>query len=152
MGPRPDVAGLALVDRADRDPADRQAERDAAGDHLDLELEALLLAVQQRRHEPPADEPVAGLVVRHVPSDGGREDPAAERVRQAPDGRHLPEVAPADDQLRPRRLPGGEEERDLGGVVLAVGVERDDRLTALVQRVPEAASQRGALAGVRVAG
>ena len=59
------------------------------------------------------------------------------------------EVAPADDQLRPRRLERGEERRDLGRVVLAVGVERHDRRRAAVERVPEAGPQRRALAGVR---
>ena len=88
MAPRPDVAWLAGIDRPDRDLGHRQAEGDAAGDHLDLEFEARFVAVEEGGHQLPADEPVARLVVRDVPADGGREDPAAERVRQAPDRRH----------------------------------------------------------------
>ena len=44
---------------------------------------------------------------------------------------------------------GLEEGRDLGGVVLSVGVERDDRIGAGIDGVPEALAQRGALALVR---
>ena len=40
----------------------------------------------------------------------------------------------------------GEEGGDLGRVVLAVGVERDDRVGAGVEGVPEALAQRGTLA------
>ena len=55
--PRPDVRGLAGVDRPDRHPRDGQAEGDAAGDHLDLELEAGLVAVEQRA--PSAGRPMS---------------------------------------------------------------------------------------------
>ena len=50
-----------------------------------------------------------------------------------------------------RRLGGerGEERRDLGRVVLAVGVERQDRVGAVVERPAEAGPERGALALVR---
>ena len=51
-------------------------------------------------------------------------------------------------ELRARRLECGEEARDLGRVVLAVGVERDDRFGALLERMPEAGPQRRALARV----
>ena len=51
-------------------------------------------------------------------------------------------------ELRPARLERGEEGRDLGRVVLAVGVERDDGLAALLEGVAEPAPQRRALAGV----
>ena len=122
---RPDVAGLAGVDGPDRDLGHRQAERDAAGDHLDLELEAGVRAVEHRGHQPPADQPVARLVVPDVPADRGREDPAAERVRDPPDRRHVAEVAPPDDELRTPVCERLEEERDLGRIVLAVGVEGD---------------------------
>ena len=46
------------------------------------------------------------------------------------------------------RREGGEERRDLVRVVLAVGVEGDDRLGSGVEGVPEAATQGRALAGV----
>src|SRR5262245_1573366 len=59
---RSDV-GWGAVDRADRDPCDRPAETDHRRDHLDLELEATLVAVERRLHDPPADQPVTGLVV-----------------------------------------------------------------------------------------
>ena len=52
-------------------------------------------------------------------------------------------------ELGPRRLERREEERDLGRVVLAVGVERDDGRGALLEGVAEARPQRRALAGVR---
>ena len=45
-------------------------------------------------------------------------------------------------------LVGGEEAWDLGGIVLAVGVEGHDRHGATLERVAEAGAQRGTLAGV----
>ena len=68
------------------------------------------------------------------------------RVREAPGGGHLAEVAPTDDELGAVALVRREEGRDLVGVVLAVGVERDDRVGSLVEGVPEAGPQGGALA------
>ena len=49
------------------------------------------------------------------------------------------EVAAADDELGAVALVGGEEGRDLVGVVLAVRVERDDRVRSQVEGEPEAA-------------
>ena len=49
----------------------------------------------------------------------------------------------------PRRLECLEEERDLGRVVLAVGVERDDGHGAVLQGVAEAGAQCRALARIR---
>ena len=107
-------------------------------------------AVEGRGHEPPAEEPVARLVVGDVPADGPRERRGAERVREPPDRRHPGEVAAADvDRPRargPRRAERGDEARDLVGVVLAVGVERDDRVPALVEREAEPGRSAGALA------
>lgn len=40
------------VDGPDRDVGDGQPEGDAAGDHLDLEFEAGLIAVEQDAHRP----------------------------------------------------------------------------------------------------
>src|SRR5215207_3767374 len=40
VAPRSDVGRFARIDRPDRDRIDRQPQRDAARDHLDLELEA----------------------------------------------------------------------------------------------------------------
>ena len=40
-------------------------------------------------------------------------------------------------------------ERDLGGIVLAVGVEGHDGRALVLEGVPEPGPQRGALAGVR---
>ena len=147
--PRPDVARLARVDGPDRDLGHRQAQRDAAGDHLDLELEAGLGAVEQGGHQTPADEPVAGLVVRDPPADRRREHQAPERVRQPPHGRHRAEVAPAEHELRPVDGERSQEGGDLRGVVLTVRVEGDDRRRVVRQRVPEAGAQGRALARVR---
>ncbi len=66
---RPDVRRRA-VDRPDRDPRDRAAEADARRDHLDLELEPALVAAERRLHDPPSDQPVAGLVVGDRLADG----------------------------------------------------------------------------------
>ena len=46
-------------------------------------------------------------------------------------------------------LEGGQEGRDLRGIVLAVGVEGDDRRRAVFEGVPEPGPEGGALAGVR---
>ena len=46
-------------------------------------------------------------------------------------------------------LERGQEGRDLRGIVLAVGVEGDDRRRAVFEGVPEPGPERGALAGVR---
>ena len=146
---RPDVRRRS-VDRPDRDPRDRAAQADARRDHLDLELEPALVAAERRLHDPPPDQPVAGLVVGDRPADGPRERPAAELVREPARRRHRPEVAPADDEVRSRvGLEGGHELRDLGRVVLAVGVERQDRVVALGDGAFEAKPQRRALALVR---
>src|SRR5258706_12869031 len=80
VGQRSDVRGLAGIDRPDRDPRDRAAEADAGRDHLDLELEAVLVAGESRFHQPPTDEPIARLVVRDRPTDGPRERLTAEFV------------------------------------------------------------------------
>ena len=135
---RAHVAGLAGVDRRDRDPPEGPAAPQADGDHLDLELEARLVALERRGHEAPAQEPVARLVVRDRLADGPRERGGAEGVRQPADRRHAREVAAADDELRPRpgrpgRREGGDEPRDLVRVVLPVRVERDDRVPPLVE-------------------
>ncbi len=62
----------------------------------------------------------------------------------------MPEVASTDDEVRTRvRLERGHELRDLGRVVLAVGVEREDGVVALGDGAFEAQAQRGALALVR---
>ena len=61
-------------------------------------------------------------------------------------GGHLAEVAAADDELGAVALVGGEEGRDLVGVVLAVRVERDDRVRSQVEGEPEAGPQGRALA------
>ena len=135
---RPNVRRRS-VDRADRDPRDRASEADARRDHLDLELEAALVAAERRLHDPPPDQPVAGLVVGDRPADGPRERPAAELVGEPARRRHRPEVAPADDEVRSRvGLERGHELRDLGRVVLAVGVERQDRVVAVGERLFEA--------------
>ena len=138
------------VDRPDRDPRDRAAQADARRDHLDLELEPALVAAERRLHDAPADQPVAGLVVGDRPADGPRERPAAELVGEAARRRHRPEVAPTDDEVRSWvGLERGHELRDLRRVVLAVGVEREDRVVAVGQRTFEAEAERGALALVR---
>src|SRR6186997_1882023 len=63
VAPRADMTGLACVDRPDRDVGYRQAQRDATGDHLDLEFEPGLVAVKEGRHQPTSDQPIARLVV-----------------------------------------------------------------------------------------
>ena len=143
--------GSPRVDRRDRHPAHRPAVADADGDHLHLELEARLAAVEHRGHQAPAEQPVARLVVGHALADGPREGRRAEGVRQAADGRHPREVAAADEQLGSgprgaRRRIGRDEARDLVGIVLAVGIERQDRRRAIRERAREPRSQRGALA------
>ena len=71
-------------------------------------------------------------------------------VREAPDQGHASEVAPPDDELT-RVLPLlGEEPRQLGRIVLAVPVERDDRERAVADRPGKAGSERGPLALVRL--
>ena len=130
VAPRPDVAGLA-GDRSSGSAPSRSGSRArCSGRSSRPRTRSQTRRSRAARHQPPADEPVARLVVRHAPPDGGGEDPATERVRQPADRRHRAEVAPSDDQLRPRRREGGEERRDLGRVVLAVGIEGDDRLGA----------------------
>ena len=106
MGERPDVRRGAGVDRPDRDPPDRAAHPDAGRDLLDLEGEAGLVAGQGRLGQPPADEPVARLVVgdrrarrptrtpdRRPRSTGGETGGIARKLRAA------------DDQVGPRRRP-----------------------------------------------
>ena len=146
---RPDVARLPRVDGPDRHPIDRQPQRDAARDHLDLELEARLVAVEHRPHHPASDQPIARLVVRNVAAQRHRQRRAADHVRQAPHRRHLGEVAPADDEARMAGIERLEEGRDVVGVVLAIGIEGDHGRDAVVQGVAEARPQRGALTGVR---
>ena len=127
---RADVRRRA-VDRPDRDPRDRAAEADAGRDHLDLELEAALVAAERRLHDPPPDQPVAGLVVGDRPADGPRERRPPSSLARRRDRWHRSEVAPADDEVRPRvGLVRGHELRDLGRVVLAVGIEREDGVVA----------------------
>src|SRR5487761_1937689 len=147
---RPDMAGLAGVDRPDRHPGHRPLAPDARRDHLDLEREAGLAAGQERDYEPPVDEEIPGLVVGDLAADRPRERAAAERVRQAPHGRHPAEVATADHQRIARDRAGDEKGGDRGRVVLPIAVEGDDRVEAALQRPPEARPQRGTLALVRV--
>lgn len=90
--PRPDVAGLAGVDRADWHPRDRQVEGDAPGDHLDLEGEAVLGAVEELGHQSRPDQPVPGLAVEDRLAHRGRDEETADGVREPADRRHLPEV------------------------------------------------------------
>ena len=99
---------------------------------------------ERRLHDPPAHEPVAGLVVRDRLADGPREGPAAEDVREPADRWHRPEVPPADHEVRSRlNGPGREERGDLGRVVLAIGIEGEDRLRAIGDR-PAESSRRAA--------
>ena len=57
-------------------------------------------------------------------------------------------AAPTDDELGPGRFERREEERDLGRVVLTIGIERDDGCGAVVQRVAEASAQGRTLARI----
>ena len=74
------------------------------------------------------------------PARPGRGPPTASPRRARSTGRrtarHLREVTPPDDQLRAAgRANASTNDGDLGGIVLAVGVERDDRGGAVVERV-----------------
>jgi len=152
MVDRPDVARFAGVDRPDRDPRDGHPPADRQGQHLDLELEAALLARQRPFHQPPAEEPVARLVVRDLLPDRPRKRGAAKHVREAADRRHPAEVPLTDHQLRPRWRCVTElrhELRQLRGIVLAVPVQRHGGIEPLVEGQPEARPERCTLALVR---
>src|SRR5262249_5973860 len=71
-------------------------------------------------------------------------------VREAAPRQHLPEEmrASADDQVGARRLAAFDELRDLVREVLAVGIEGDDAVVAVVARVLESGLERRALAAV----
>ena len=61
------MALLAGVDRADGNPAKAVPALHAGRDHLHLELEAGLLALQEPGQQRMCDETVTGLVVGDVP-------------------------------------------------------------------------------------
>ena len=146
------AAGCATARRRSSGSAPTRSSRPAGSrrDHLDLELEPALVAAERRLHDPPPDQPVAGLVVGDRPADRPRECPAAELVGEAARGRHRPEVAPADDEIRMRlRLVRGDELRYLRRVVLAVGIERENGVIALGDGAFESEAERGTLALVR---
>jgi hypothetical protein len=94
-----DVAALIRVDRANRHPVDGPPLAQAHGDHLDLEGEPVLAAVQHRRHEPAADQPIPGLVVRDPAPESGGDGHRSQAVGEPPDEGHATEAPTADDQL-----------------------------------------------------
>ena len=60
--------------------------------------------------------------------------------------RHRGEVAAPDDELGPGRLECGQECRDLGGIVLSIGVEGHHGRRSVLEDVPEPGPQRCTLA------
>ena len=57
--------------------------------------------------------------------------------------------ARADDQIGVGSSKTGQEGRDFGGIVLAVGIEGEHRLVSIIERPAHAGAQRSALALVR---
>ena len=87
---------------------------------------------------------------------------SAHRVGEPARGRHVGEVAPADDEVRtrarrpssrrarrPPRREGAEEGRDLGRVVLAISVEGESPVVAGLERMTEPRAEGRTLARVR---
>ena len=108
-------------------------------------------AVEHRLHQPPADQPVARLVVRDVAARPPTTARAAERVRQAPDRRHPAEVAPADDELG-RRVRSNARRGRRGisaGSCWPSASSVTTASTPVVERPAEAGPQGRALALVR---
>lgn len=144
------MAGFSGVDGGDGDPGEVVILLEADLDHFDFKLETALLAVEQGFHQAAADQAVTGLVVWDVLPNCPGEDFLAEGVGQAADGGHVAELALTDDQVRLGGGIGGQEEGDLLRVVLAVGVEGDDSLDAVLEGPAKAKAQGSAFALVGV--
>ena len=125
VGQRPDVAGLAGVDRPDRAP-----RPSASRPRMQVVIISTSNAKPVSRlpsstlHQAAVDEPVAGLVVGDVAADRPREGAAAERSWRAAGPAASGGSRGSRSRARRRRPPGRPGRRGARGrIVLAVAVE-----------------------------
>ena len=148
--PRLYVTALTGVDRPDRHPVEAEITAETKNDHVDLELESGLVAFERSLHEPAADQPIAGLIIEdlvpHRPGQAG----APDGIRDASRKWHFAKIAVANDEIAIVRKALFQEFRNLGGIVLPVGINRDDGFAiGLLQRPAKALFERCAFALIR---
>lgn len=148
MSQRADMTLFIGVNGADVHPIQFQIVLNTAYNHFYLKFKPAFMTglFHQQAHQWAADQAVTGLIVGDGLSGCPRKERRSERVAQSAHGRHLPEIAPADNQICTCELPALKESRYFSRVVLSVGIQRDDRLHPLFQRSRKAAQQSSALA------